>query len=314
MLGAQPSLCIARVVVKRVLITGSSGLLGRQIVKLLIDQVDLHIAGRSGWSWEGAEFHALNMAHDFTTESLPNRIDSIIYLAQSDHFRDFPSRADDVFAINVAAPMRLLDYARRCGAKQFIYASSGAVYRKSAQPISEGAAVGLGDELGYYAATKLAAEMLAKNYSGMLDVVLLRFFFIYGVGQKAQMLVPRLIENVRSGIPIQIQGEAGIRINPIVASEAAKAVIAALGLVGSHTINVAGPEVVTIRGLCEEIGHFVGRKPEFMVTDSASDLVADISTMCRLLLAPARRFAEEVPSLVIGDAINKEVDYRRVIS
>ena len=282
---------------RSILITGASGLLGRQLVKLLIGHFELHIAGRTRGTWEGVKFHELDMSQNFTTETLPNQIDSIIYLAQSDHFRDFPRHADDVFSVNVAAPMRLLDYGRRSGARQFIYASSGAVYRKSAQPLSEGADLGLGDELGYYAAAKLAAEMLTQRYSGVLEVVLLRFFFIYGEGQKAKMLVPRLIENVRTGAPIQLQGEGGISFNPIVAKEAAKAVAAALNLVGSHTINVAGPEVISIRTLCEVIGRHVGRDPNFIITDPGKDLVADIGKMRRQLLVPERRFEHEVASL-----------------
>ena len=282
---------------RSILITGASGLLGRQVIKLLAGQVEFHIAGRPSGAWEGVKFHALDMSQNFTTETLPAKIDSIIYLAQSDHFRDFPRHADDVFAVNVAAPMRLLDYAHRSGARQFIYASSGAVYRKSDRPLSEGADLGLGNELGYYAVTKLAAEMLAKSYSGVLEVVLLRFFFIYGVGQKKNMLVPRLIENVRTGTPIQLQGEGGISLNPIVANEAAKAVAAALNLLGSHTINVAGPEVLSIRTLCELIGRHVGREPNFIITDPGNDLVANIDEMSQRLLVPERRFEQEVASL-----------------
>lgn len=288
---------------KRILIAGGSGLVGSHLLPLLGREVELHLIGRSANPFApGARHHAIDLGSDLATAGLPAAIDAIIYLAQSDHYRDFPGRADDVFAVNVAAPMRLLDYARRAGALQFIYASSGAVYRPSAEPLGEEAAVGSRGQLGYYAATKLAAELLAQSYSGVLDVVLLRFFFVYGAGQKAQMLIPRLIDNVRSGTPVRLQGEDGTRINPIVASEAAQAVVAALGLSGSHTINVAGPEVVSIRGLCEEIGRRVGCDPEFIVVDPENDLVADIGEMRRLLLAPGRRFADEVHTLVKGEA------------
>lgn len=284
---------------KRVLIAGGSGLLGSHLLALLGPEVELHLIGRRANSVaSNAKFHTLDLGTDVAADDLPRSIDAVIYLAQSDHFRDFPGRADDVFAVNVAAPMRLLDYARRTGARQFIYASSGAVYRPSAQPLGEQAAVGSHGELGYYAATKLAAELLAQSYAGVLDVVLLRFFFVYGARQKAQMLIPRLIDSVRNGTPVRLQGEDGIRINPIVASEAAQAVVAALALSGSHTINVAGPEALSIRQLCDEIGRRAGRDPLYTVTPPASDFVADIQRMRELLTVPRLRFADFLPALL----------------
>lgn len=273
---------------KKILITGASGLVGRNLVPLLEGEAELRLAGRD----------TLDLGTGAGFDALPDRIDAIVYLAQSDHFRAFPERADDMFAVNVVGPMRLLDYARRAGARQFIYASSGGVYGSSPLPIGEEVGVEAHGDLGFYLTTKLATEMLARNYSGLLDVVLLRLFFAYGEGQKRQMLVPRLIDNVRTGRPVMLQGDTGIRINPVHAGDAARAVKAALGLEGSHTINIAGPEVLSIREMCDAIGRQVGREPVFDVTAAGSDLVADVGRMGELLAAPTLRFGDCLPTLV----------------
>ncbi|MGI8931711.1 MAG: NAD-dependent epimerase/dehydratase family protein [Sphingomicrobium sp.] len=287
---------------KRILIAGASGLLGRHLVPLLVDEVELHVAGRAGEAAVGIEFHAIDLAGDFATDGLPERIDAIVYLAQSDHFRDFPERAGDMFAVNVAAPMRLLDYARRAGARRFVYASSGGVYGSGDTAVREDTSLPVRGDLGFYLTSKLCAELLAQNFTGLFDVALLRLFFAYGEGQKRRMLIPRLIDNVRTGTPVTLQGEDGIRINPIHAADAAHAVFAALDLEGSHTINIAGPEALSIRAMCEQIGRQVGRDPEFAMVDPAGDLVADIDRMSRLLAPPTRRFADCLPALLRAGA------------
>jgi nucleoside-diphosphate-sugar epimerase len=284
---------------KRILIAGASGLVGSHLLPLLGSEVELHLIGRKFIASEvGVRCHPLDLAGDFSSARLPDRIDVIVYLAQSDHFRDFPERAGDVFAVNVAAPMRLFDYARRAGASQFIFASSGGVYGSGDTVAREDKLLPARGDLGFYLTTKLCSELLAQNFTGLFDVALLRLFFAYGEGQKRQMLIPRLIGNVRSGTPVTLQGEDGIRINPVYAADAAHAVLAALNLKGSHTINVAGPETLSIREICEEIGRQVGRKPKFIIADPAGDLVADISSMSRILTPPSRRFAECLPGLL----------------
>ncbi len=287
---------------KRILVTGSSGLLGSYLVPLLAGEVELNLVGRTPPALTHVEIvhHSLDLGREFSTAGLPANIDAVIYLAQSNKFRDFPGAAFDVFTVNVAAAMRLADYTRQAGGRQFIYASSGGVYGGSDQGLSEDVPIPGGDEIGFYAATKYAAETMLKTYASVLEIVLLRPFFVYGKGQKREMLIPRLIDQVRNGVPITLQGENGIRINPIHAIDAAQAIKAALASVGSHTINVAGPEILSLRDICEEIGRQVGRTPEFLVKPAAKDLVADTGRMKRLLHVPTRAFAEGIRDLVLG--------------
>ena len=53
------------------------------------------------------------------------------------------------------------------------------------------------------------------------------------------------------------------------------------------TINVAGPETVTIRQIAEIIGAEVGKGPTFENVAEQPDLIATIDLMRRLLGAPA---------------------------
>jgi UDP-glucose 4-epimerase len=286
---------------KRILITGSSGLVGSHLVPLLAGKFELHLVGRipTVQMQDGIVHHALDLGQEFSIADFPANIDAVVYLAQSDKYRDFPAAALDVFSVNVAAPMRLVDFARRAGARQFIYASSGGVYGGGDQPLPENTPIAAGTSLGFYTASKYAAEMMLRTYASVLDIVVLRLFFAYGKGQKRQMLLPRLIDQIRDGVPIALQGESGIRINPIHASDAAQAVKAALSLKSSHTINVAGPDAWSLRDICEEIGRHVGRAPDFSVKPAAKDLVADTYLMNHLLHIPSCALAEGIRDLVV---------------
>ncbi|HEX8525593.1 NAD-dependent epimerase/dehydratase family protein, partial [Allosphingosinicella sp.] len=159
--------------------------------------------------------------------------------------------------------------------------------------------VGGGGELGFYVTTKLCAERVLMDYARLLDVVILRPFFIYGAGQKRDMLMPRLADRIRLGEPVKLQGEEGLRTNPVHARDAAKAVAAALRLDGSHVINVAGPEILSLRSICETLGRAIGIEPRFETEPVPSpSSVADISRMKTLLGEPGIRLADRVGEIV----------------
>ncbi|HEY5723638.1 MAG TPA: NAD(P)-dependent oxidoreductase [Allosphingosinicella sp.] len=285
-----------------ILITGAGGLLGSHLVPLLAGRGQVFATARSVRpETVDARIVPLDLSREIDLSALPAKVDSVIYLAQSSRFREFPDAADDILAVNVAQPIALLDYARRAGARNFVYASTGGVYGSGDNPLVEDSpAPPPGQTLGFYPATKRAAEILAEAWSPYLNVAILRFFFIYGAGQKRDMLVPRLIDSVRQGRPVTLQGEDGLSINPIHVSDAAIATAAAAALERSATLNVAGPEVLSLRGMCDIIGRKLGREPAYETQPDRkpADLVADISAMRDLLHDPAVRFEEGVEDLV----------------
>lgn len=287
----------------KLLITGAGGLIGSHLLPLFGADDELHVIARPG---SGAAFapdvrvYPIDLGKPFDDRQLPDQVDGVIYLAQSERFREFPEHARDVFEVNVASVARLLDYARRANASSFVLASSGGVYGAARNPVEEQSLVPATGRLGFYLSTKLCAEILAENYAPHMNVVILRLFFAYGRGQRRSMLIPRLVDNIRAGRAISLAGEEGIRINPIHASDAAQACKAALAIVGMHRINVAGPEVLSLRQMCETIGPKVGREPIFDIqpTGIADHMSADIGMMCRLLCTPERQFGEGVEDLL----------------
>src|SRR5262249_43548975 len=161
---------------------------------------------------------------------LPRGVDAVCSLAQSSNFRNFPEKANDIFAVNVAANLGLVQWATSAGVGKFLYASSGGVYGGRRDGVlRESDPLTVNPALGFYLGSKLCAEILLQDYRSFFKTgAILRPFFVYGPGQKADMLVARLIESVRHSRPVQLHGSNGLRLNPVFVEDAAAAFAAAL--------------------------------------------------------------------------------------
>lgn len=259
----------------QILITGGSGLIGGEVQKQL------------GQVWAPSS-QELDLSTPFT---LREKVDTIIHLAQSPYYREFPEKAEHVFQVNTASTQRLLDYAVKVGAKTFILASSGAVYGSSDVPLSETDAL---QGKGFYAASKRSAEVIAESYRSHLTVHIVRFFFVYGPSQKPTMLMPRLLKNVAEGVPIMLQGQEGIRINPIHAEDAARYITKLIDFEESSTFNIAGNEVVSLR----EVAAMMGDHPKFTVQDQPPQhLVGNVKQLYKQFGPPRLSLKQGIESL-----------------
>lgn len=232
----------------RVLVTGANGFIGRNLVPTLSARHTVFAMVHAHAERPDAP-GVLTVVQDLTEAldpgAMPEAVDAIIHLAQSRHYKDFPAQADDIFAVNVAGTFRLLEYARRAGARCFILASTGGVYGTSYERFVETDPV---NPLTFYLSSKYSAELLTASYRRFFDTVVFRFFFVYGSGQTG-MLVPRLLQRVLDGQEIVINGAPGIRVNPIHVRDAVRVFEPAMALNRSEVFNVAGDEAVTITEL-----------------------------------------------------------------
>jgi UDP-glucose 4-epimerase len=285
----------------RLLVTGATGFVGRRLIEHLAGRHELYAVARRPPPVALAE-SATWIEHDlraFDAEALPSRIDGVIHLAQSPHYRDFPDGAPDVFAVNVASTFGLLEYARQARARAFVLASTGGVYDYRRHPIREA------DEeprpTTFYFRSKRCAELAAEAYAELFAVIVFRFFFVYGPGQ-TRMLIPTLIDKVASGQEVVVDGDPGLRINPIHVDDAVRAFAPALEAGISSTINVAGTECVTITELVLSIAELLRRAPLLGNNEAQppGDLVADIDRLGELLGV--------VPRISLRDGLRSAID------
>lgn len=284
----------------RCLVTGGNGLLGSFLLQEL-QEYEIFLLKRQNAQQEfypHPNSHALHVDLNDSNfeEALPKKIDAIIHLAQSNHFKEFPEKALDIVSVNSMSTLRLLEYGRKAHARAFIYASSGAVYGAVDGQCQEDSLLSIQSKQGLYYASKLSSEMYVESYSDYMTPIILRFFFIYGPGQRKSMLVPRLVQSVLEDKPIMLQGKDGIRINPVYVSDAAKAVRMSLQSMQSMTVNIAGPEILSLKQMGEMIGESLGKTARFDVNDMAipRNLVGSIQKMKALLMTPQIKFKEGI--------------------
>lgn len=252
-------------------------------------------AGASGIRWIDSD-----LALPTAAAAWPSQIDTVIYLAQSRLRRNFPLGADDVFAVNVAGVFHAAEYARVAGARRFVVASTGSIYEAGLEPARESDHIPLTASRHFYVAAKACAELLLGAYRETMHVVALRLFVPYGAGQADDMLIPRLIQMVRSGQPIELDGEHGMRLNPVAIGDVVDTFGRALTLDASATLNVAGPHVLTLREVGEQIGSLVGRTPVFQQRGSAERaLIGDTALLSATFnWAPATSFMDGLRSWI----------------
>jgi UDP-glucose 4-epimerase len=280
-----------------VLVTGATGLLGSKVVEVLAGEHRVTaLARRHPPTTAPARWLVHDLARPDLPEEMPAGIDVVIHLAQSRRFREFPEGAADTFAVNVASTARLLDWAVGAGARRFVLASTGGVYSPASAAHREDEPTPPDGIPSFYAASKLAAELVARSYGSLLTVCVLRPFFVYGRGQDRGMLLPRLADRVKAGEPVVVDGHDGMQFNPVHVSDAARAVVAATEVRESCVVNVAGPEVLSLRRAVELIGAHLGTEPKVEVRPGsvAVDVIGDTGRMEALLARPATVLAEAV--------------------
>lgn len=263
-----------------ILVTGTTGFIGAWLIRRLITEHEVFCLTRNGNVLpRHARVHEIDqdLACPLNQARLPGTVDAIVHLAQSRQFRKFPDQAFDIFRVNTESTLHLLEYGRRAKIKTFVFASSGGVCGYQSKPILEADPPEI---INFYLASKYSAECLAKAYGDYFATVTLRYFFVYGEGQR-NMFMPSLVERVLKGEPVTVVGKTGVAMNPVHVSDAVEATARAIQVESQETINVAGPEVTTIVDLAERIGRLTGKTPVYQYEPEKGPMamVANIEKM-----------------------------------
>jgi len=190
----------------KVLVTGTSGLLGRAVAQKLFDSGHtVRTLQRSAVDapWESVRG---SVADPDTAARAVAGMDAVIHLAAK---VSFTGEWADFVSTNIVGTRQLLASAKHAGVRDFVFVSSPSVAHFGASIVGAGA--GLADPAqahGYYARSKAAAEELAlAEDSPEFRVTAIRPHIVWGPGDT--QLVERVVERARAGrLPLLDGGRA----------------------------------------------------------------------------------------------------------
>ncbi len=228
------------------LVTGGAGFIGSHVCERLLQM------GHAVWALDDlnpfydpalkernlSALHALNRRFTFVRGDVTHRqildellgsvrFDQLIHLAARAGVR--PSLEEPALyqRVNVEGTVNLLEAARLNGVKKITIASSSSVYGVNATvPFTESDPPF--SPISPYAASKLAGEALGHVYHHLygLDVVMLRFFTVYGPRQRPDLAIHKFARLISRGKPIPVFGDGSTARDYTYVSDTVQGVIA----------------------------------------------------------------------------------------
>ena len=199
---------------------------------------------------------------DNLNRMLPDGIDVIVHLAAKAGVR--PSILDPLAyqRANVIGLQNLLDFARTRGIEQFVFSSSSSVYGiNDHYPWKE-------DEqlmpISPYAMTKLAGEMLGHVYHKLYGIrfIALRFFTVYGPGQRPDLAIHKFTKAIIDGAPITVFGDGSTSRDYTFVNDTVQGIIGGINYKesGFEIINLGNNYTVSLSELISGIEKVTGKE------------------------------------------------------
>jgi UDP-glucuronate 4-epimerase len=233
------------------------------------------------------------------------KFDQVVHLAARAGVR--PSLEDPVLyqEVNVTGTVRLLEAARKRGVKKITIASSSSVYGvNSKSPFSENDPIF--HPISPYAASKLACEALGHVYHHLygMDIVMLRFFTVYGPRQRPDLAICKFVERIAQGKPIPVFGDGSTSRDYTYVSDTVAGILACTQKeFGYEVFNLGNSDAVKLSYLIELLEKSVGKKAiidrQPMQPGDVPFTCADISKAQRMLgYDPKVKIEEGIPRFV----------------
>ena len=308
------------------LVTGGAGFIGSHVCERLLQ------SGHAVWAFDDLndfydpqlkrgnlrDIQALAKPFEFAHGDLTDRravdelfgsakFDQVIHLAARAGVR--PSLQEPALyqRVNVEGTVNLLEAARLSGVRKLILASSSSVYGVNAKvPFSESDPIF--HAISPYAASKLACESLGHVYHHVygLDIVMLRFFTVYGPRQRPDLAIHKFARLISAGKPIPVFGDGSTARDYTYVTDTVDGVMACTRQeFGYEVFNLGESQTVSLSRLIELLEAALGKKA---VIDRQSPQPGDVPVTFADV-AKARATLVDDPRVKIEQGIPLFIDW-----
>ena len=263
------------------LVTGGAGFIGSHVCEQLL------LSGHAVWAFDDLndfydpelkrgnvrDIQALAKPFEFVYGDLLDgtaleemfesvRFDQVIHLAARAGVRPSLEAPALYQRVNVEGTVNLLEAARLHGVRKVILASSSSVYGVNSKvPFCESDAIF--SAISPYAASKLACEALGHVYHHVygLDVVMLRFFTVYGPRQRPDLAIHKFARLIQAGKPLPVFGDGSSARDYTYIGDILQGIMACTRKeFGYEILNLGESQTVTLSRLIELLEGALGRK------------------------------------------------------
>ena len=286
----------------KVTVTGACGFIGSHLTKQLIER-GFHVVGVDclddnlySRSVKESRLKALKQLSNFDFANINIATDELDSSFSDSKFvfnlAAIPGQVlswklfDKYVESNILGTKKVIDSCIRNKVTRIIHASTSSVYGKFA----------VGDELqdtkpiSPYGITKLAAENLlfALTSSNNLDFTILRYFSVYGPGQRPDMAIQKFLTAIKMGQEINITGDGTQKRDITYVQDVVEATISASSITEKKQIfNISGGKQFTLNQIIDECFNVSGLKSKINYVDrpigDQEETFGDISKAQKLL-------------------------------
>ncbi len=258
----------------KVLVTGASGMVGRNIVEYLGERgVGTIPTDLSGWDVSGNL-----LDREFVFSKLASLdFDTIVHLAAMTEIKKTIENPRLCFEVNCVGTLNMLELANWKKVKRIICASSANVFGvPKSNPVKEDA---LFDPRVPYDYSKVICENLAMSFykTKGLPVSLTRSWLLFGEYDQPSRATIRFIKACLKGEPLTLFNGGKDTTSPSHTANYAKLALTILeneNAVG-QAFNFGGEKPVSIRELAETVKELTGSKSELVVAPPRTELESE---------------------------------------
>jgi nucleoside-diphosphate-sugar epimerase len=294
--------------VNRILITGASGFIGRQVALALGrtsggsgDQI--HTVQHTARQMSDSRNHTVDLMDPKQVDRLmerlqPTHLIHLAWYAEHGKFWVSPRNLDWV-----AASVHLFQTFVNNGGQRALFAGSSAEYDWSSPSrflsytqgpdrSRENPGLLLNEEKSpshpstLYGVCKNSLRQMIEKFSP-IPTAWARIFFLYGPGEDARRLVPSILHPLLDDQPAIVRSGAHVR-NLMHVEDSARALVHILKSPATGIINVASPETTTLENVARILGDLTGKSPLLQIeyapgtADNPLVLTADTAKLSNL--------------------------------